>query len=686
MGAVSDLQEQRVGHGAFTWRSVLLGVLMCFIVGIADPWWTFYLHSSTLFLDYSVGGVMFFLFVLVLLINGTLALAGKLMKWEGWSRIALSSGELVVVAAMMLVAGGITSMGLTGYLIPNMTSPYCLADDQNKWEQNLWPYLPTWASPLDKGGGTQTIMLYYKGMGNPKPLLKGSWWSPAVWVDAAKGFVQVTKAMPWKPWLRPLALWGIFLMALYACMISIMAIVRKQWVDYERLTYPIAQVPQELCATAAAPWDSGSLFRSIWFWLGFAVPFIFGSINALLIVYHKRPIPQATGIPELGPIQLPIRLSFAVLGFTFLIPNRVAFSLWFLNLCSFAFRSVIKEYDWEMREYLGLYGASEYPIMAHQGMGAMLVLVLASLYFSREHLKKVVQCALGVGARGYDENEPSSYRLALLALVVSTVVMVIWLTISGLPVMYSFIFVAVSMLIFYGLTRVVTQCGVSVTIAPMIAPSFMVSTFGGRALQQTGVVTLTEGWTWMSDIRTSVMGSAAHGMYLSRKKGGGMFWLMLLAALVGLVVSCFFTIWLGYRYGAANLHGWFFVAGPPYTFKWGLKHMMDPQPPVGAGFMWTAIGAGIMGLLVLAQRSLFWWPVHPVGFIICSVTWTDQLWASIFLAWIVKLVIAKIGGNRLLRTARLFFLGMVLGQFTVAGVWAMYDVFANFTDHSIFWI
>jgi hypothetical protein len=85
------------------------------------------------------------------------------------------------------------------------------------------------------------------------------------------------------------------------------------------------------------------------------------------------------------------------------------------------------------------------------------------------------------------------------------------------------------------------------------------------------------------------------------------------------------------------------------------------------------VGAAIMGALVLAQRNLFWWPVHPVGFIVCSLYWTDLLWATIFLAWFIKLLVVRLGGNRLLRKARLFFLGMILGQFSVAGAWAVFD-------------
>ena len=114
-GSLDGLEEQDIGAGIITVRSVLLGAFMCLVIGMVGPYWTFYLHSSTLFLDYSVGGALFMLFMLVLVLNGFLG--------RFWSGFALRPGEWVVVMVMMLVAGAITTMGLTGYLVPNMTAP-----------------------------------------------------------------------------------------------------------------------------------------------------------------------------------------------------------------------------------------------------------------------------------------------------------------------------------------------------------------------------------------------------------------------------------------------------------------------------------------------------------------------------------------------------------------------------------
>ena len=354
-GASEDVLEQASGRAFLTVRSVLIGAVMCVAIGILAPYWTFYLITSTLFVDYCVAGAVFLLFVLMFLTN---AVVGAL-----WRPVALKPGELVVVAAMMFIAGGITTMGTVGYMIPNITAPYYLAP-KHDWEERLWPHLPRWMSPLDEGGRTDTIMKFYYGL-------------------------RDGESIPWGPWIMPLARWAVFFAAMYAFMASSMVIVRKQWISHERLSYPIGQVFEELCVTGAQPWGKRSILRSRLFWFGFGIPFVIASLAGLHGYFPAVPRPSLSmGVSGLGPLSLNLRVSFTALGFTFLIPNKVVFSLWFLNLVSFAFRSVVTSYRLGMVEDLGIYGAAGYPIMAHQGTGAMIVFVLSSLWFSRRHLKR----------------------------------------------------------------------------------------------------------------------------------------------------------------------------------------------------------------------------------------------------------------------------------------------------------
>ncbi len=287
--ALDELQTETTGTASFTARSVLLGSFMCFAIGVLGPYWVFFLKSSYLFIDYSVGGQIFLLFVVLLIFNVALR---KL-----WGRFALRPGEMVVVAAMMLAGGAVTTMGLVGYLVPNLTAPYYFASPANQWDTELLPHLPEQLFPMDPGGGTTAIEQFYTGL-------------------------KEGEAVPWGPWIKPLLRWAVFLAALYTCMTSMMAIMRKQWVDHERLSFPVAQISQELCTCAARPWGPASILRKPLFWFGFGVPFFVGSLVALSRYFPGVPTITTSYFWMAGKIQISFYLSFAVLGFTFLIPNR----------------------------------------------------------------------------------------------------------------------------------------------------------------------------------------------------------------------------------------------------------------------------------------------------------------------------------------------------------------------------
>ena len=64
----------------------------------------------------------------------------------------------------------------------------------------------------------------------------------------------------------------------------------------------------------------------------------------------------------------------------------------------------------------------------------------------------------------------------------------------------------------------------------------------------------------------------------------------------------------------------------------------------------------------------------------------DQLWFSIALAWLLKLLAMKYGGPSLFRRARPFFFGLIIGQFFIAGLWLIIDFFTGMTDNEVFWI
>ena len=92
---------------------------------------------------------------------------------------------------------------------------------------------------------------------------------------------------------------------------------------------------------------------------------------------------------------------------------------------------------------------------------------------------------------------------------------------------------------------------------------------------------------------------------------------------------------------------------------------------------WTCIDHRISftcGLMML--RYLFlWWPFHPAGYGISLGKWNmNWYWFSIFVSWLLKLLILRLGQVQAHRRAIPFFMGLVLGEFMVGGSWGLLGI------------
>ena len=87
-------------------------------------------------------------------------------------------------------------------------------------------------------------------------------------------------------------------------------------------------------------------------------------------------------------------------------------------------------------------------------------------------------------------------------------------------------------------------------------------------------------------------------------------------------------------------------------------------------------GAGgvVMAGLTLMRHRFAWWPLHPLGFTVASSLQIARSFLSIFIAWLAKVILLKIGGIRLYRQARPFFFGLILGYFAGTGISFLIDI------------
>ena len=601
----------------------------------------------------STVGALFLLFFLAGLINPLLKLVHP--------RAGLNRGELLLIYIMMVMASPLPVF-FAARFIGTILTPFYYATPENDWHTLIQPHIADWLQPRDLA----VMWPFYEGL-------------------------EQGQSIPWAGWLPMFLRWAPLVWALFLAMIAVMAILRKQWNDYERLTYPLVQVPMALTEQDAGGERIAPFFKNPVMWIGFAVPAIWGTLHGLHN-YFPETVPIATNVDPIHfilPIfdnlsELQFKFRFNILGFFYFLKTEIAFSLWFFNLFANALRTTFAVLGVTSSEMIGGGHSIIDPILVHQSMGGMLVLFLFGLFAARKHLWAVCRKALWGDPTVDDSGEILSYRTAVLVLLASSAVMVAWLALAGLPVWVVLAFLFTTFALFVGFTRLIAEGGLSDGSVPVGPAAIVVSAIGSSAIGAQGMVVLATTFFWTNG-RSFAMTSAANSLKLGEGFGGSkrpLFWTMLLAMAVGMVSAMWVVMELGYSYGALNLkipggkHGF-------YDYAAGL--IRTPSEPHLWGWINTGIGAGVMLLLMLARWYYVWWPLHPLGYPIGPTGIMDHLWFDMFLAWLIKVSVLRYGGVALYRKTRPFFMGMIAGHIVPGGLFLFVDHFTGMVGNVIFW-
>ena len=704
--------ERRRAEGArsqkLSFRAFWVGTFLSFFLAIGAPYGNMVIRGSYMALDFSTPGAIFLFLFLIGVLNLCFKLAARGLlsallfafiligayAYAFWpfdeldphspglifstfvvitallnvkvvqdgASLALNRSELILVYLMLLIVSALCTMGLSEQLLPMLTALFYYASPENEWMEKLLPHVPEHHILVDDGNDNRS---FYEGIS------------------------QAGHDIPFSAWVEPLVWWGIFLLALYVAMVCTAVILRRQWVERERLAYPITQVPLAMVRGE----DSGQLvngfFKSWAMWAGCSIPFIVGSLIAL----HRynpafSPFQLTWIIPFFPPHTLQLHITFMILGFSYLINTHVAAGIWFFYLLLKMEKAVLPAIGLQSEQHI-VFGVSDSPFLAYQGVGALLTLVVLGLWSGREHLKNVVLKALGRAPHIDDGDEICSYRSAVIGGAGGVLVMVGWLWALGTPWWISLVFVVVAMMIFVGITRVVAEAGLAAVRTPMIAPDLLIQGLGSQLVGPTGVFNLSMGYMWSGSLRVFVMATCANGLKLVEEMGRPSrrcaFWSIILALLIGSLGACWMIFHTSYKYGGINLNSWFFHGAPSAVYDSALRNM-EPSGIDRVGLGFCVGGGAAMFLLTWLRQRLLWWPVHPLGFPIGANSMMDYVWFSVFLAWLIKKLVLKYGGAGHYTRSQAFFLGLISGQALCNGTWLIVDYFTGKVGNAIFWV
>ena len=579
--------------------------------------------------------------------------------------LGLNSAELAVIYFMLVCAALISSFGLMTQLLPNLIGINYFANPQDHlWQKTFYKHIASWLVPWDPDGPERQFVSvrFYEGL-------------------------RVGERVPWGLWIRPVAAWLVFAFLMFFMMACVATLFRRQWVDNEKLTFPLVQLPMELVNEES----SGSFVRSRAMWLGFALPALIHSMNGL-----HRSFPNVPELPSFfvlnslfvtkpwnEMIVTFLVLSFSIIGFAYLLPLDVSFSMWFF-LLFFRFQDFIALYLGYQLDRAPLYAGTRY-YQAYQSTGSFVAIALMLLWFARPHLKLVArrvregalpQHSLHQVTAEIDRDEYMSYRTAFWGGVISFLLMMVWLKAAGLnPLVGAFMvgsFVLVVMLV---LTRFVSEVGL-LMLQPVFRPLDLWAVAAPKAALGAQNLTLLAflNGIFMRDPRNvmpafmdSMKGADLIGAR-KRKMAVGVAASILVAAVAAFIIQ----LRIIYAHGGIRLNSWFFMANPRLYFDESTGILMNKVPYFDyRAPVWFSIGA-VFTLFLYAMRARFWWwPFHPLGYAIGCAWPAIVYWSSFFVGWLAKSLILRYGGATTYRNFRPFFLGLILGEFATGIIWAL---------------
>jgi hypothetical protein len=169
-------------------------------------------------------------------------------------RLRLRPPETAAIYCMMVLAAMISSRGLVEDIIPTLVGVNYYANPGNLWQETFFGHIPTHLVPWDTGGGIR------------QPL-----------VEAFFDGLREGDSVPWGAWVRPLAHWLVPVLSMFAAFLCLSVILRRQWSDNERLSFPLVQLPLEMMREQRGR----SFFSNPLTWIGFALPTLVLAINGI---------------------------------------------------------------------------------------------------------------------------------------------------------------------------------------------------------------------------------------------------------------------------------------------------------------------------------------------------------------------------------------------------------------------
>jgi hypothetical protein len=639
-----------VSRGGVTWRSVLIGLLLIpvtvYWITITEVrWYTLDGTSLPLFIQ-----PVFFLFLLCGLNLGVKA-------WRG--RPWLEQGELLVIYIMLGMACVFAGHDMLQNLIGVLGHPQNFASPSNGWEAKFFSYLPGWLFVMDR----ENVAQFYAGN-----------------VDIYR------RPELLKPWVLPLFWWGLFVLVQAVLFLCFNILIRRAWTEHEKLSFPLVQLP--LAMTDPAP--RIPFWKNRVMWAGFLVAGSITAVNGLNYLYPFIPqiavkqynlTQHITVRPwtAMGPTNISL-YPFAI-GLAYFIPLDLSFSCWFF----FVWRKAQQV----LGAVAGLDGAANrgWPFFAEQSSGAWIGVVLILIWSNRIYLQRILGEVLGMRRADVSRTELRHYRLACAGIVLSLLFLWAFFLRMGMSPLVAALYLAVYLGLSIAITRVRAELGTPHEINFVSPNAILVNTMGTHALGPQNLTAMAACHWFNRGYRCHPMPNQLEGLKMAEGGRIDLSRLYLLTIAVS-AVCVLVTYWAnmdvtwaaGATGKAVGFKRWVGAESFERLNGWISTTIQAQDRNVA----WM-LGGLAFTFFLKAMRGMFvWWPFHPMGYALALSYAMDYFWLAFMAGWLIKLILVRWGGMRAHTQAAPFFLGLILGDYVIGSLWAIYGPVMEMSTYKFF--
>jgi hypothetical protein len=614
-------------------RAIIIGLLLVIInsywVAIASEQWY---CLFTLINPFS--NAVFSLLILIIFSF----LLGKISN-----RLAFSTQELLVVYIMVTMVSTISGHTTMTPLLATLTHPFWFASPENEWQNLFWRYIPSWfvVSNID--------------------ILKGYF----------NGASTIHTIENLKAWIIPVITWSSFIFFAYFSLLCVVSVVRKQWIENEKLSYPIIQLP-------LAMGKRRDFFNSKLMWIGLAVSASIRILNG----FHDL-IPAIPQIPYTYQIDqfftekpwnaigyTTMYFNLGIVGLTYFMPLNLSFSCWF-----FFWLTRVERVITSMIGLNNLY-------LDERASGGWIGIGFIAIWLARRHLISFIKHIFGISQID-DSKEPMKYRSATLLFILSYIFLFIFCYLAGMSIWVTFVFFILYYIIAISISKVRAELGPPYHEVININPrGMMVRMFGSNRLLGENLTILSFLYPLNRCNRAHPMPCQIESMKIAEQANidsKRLVYAMTLAVGLGAFVSFWAYLQITYHYGVlGKLQGW--IGGAAWEVYNPLQTWLQyPQGTDGKAMGFMGVGFAFVLLLQFLRTKFIWWPLYPSGYVLSGGGWGGMIyfWFPVMLSWFIKSLILKHGGLKTHRKAVFFFLGLVLGDFTMRSIWSIVSLILN---------